>query len=213
MPPMLLRKSNEYYLLRVWVCRLITQHAKRTRSIILSSVACRTLQYFSTLPHIGHDILEKSYWTQNVFWFSLKLLPLTFLILRRSELDIIKNIYWSSCEVVSFLPDFYETLISLQIFEKNILKFYANVSQWETSYFIRTDWQTNRQTYVTKIIIHFYKITNGPKIMTHSVEHVWLQVTVPAENKFNSHCELSLTKSNSFPPPRSTKSEARLDAE
>jgi hypothetical protein len=33
---------------------------------ILSSVACPTLQHFSTLFHKLHDFRKKSYWTQNV---------------------------------------------------------------------------------------------------------------------------------------------------
>jgi hypothetical protein len=34
-----------------------------------------------------------------VLWFSLQLLSETFLILRRTKWDMIKNVYWSSCTV------------------------------------------------------------------------------------------------------------------
>jgi hypothetical protein len=34
-----------------------------------------------------------------VFCFALQLLPQTFLILRRTELDMIKTVFWSLCEV------------------------------------------------------------------------------------------------------------------
>jgi hypothetical protein len=34
-----------------------------------------------------------------VFWFSLQLLSETFLILRRTERDMIKNVYWASRNV------------------------------------------------------------------------------------------------------------------
>jgi len=38
------------------------QTAMHMRHIILSSVACRALQYFSTLWHKRRDFRNKSYW-------------------------------------------------------------------------------------------------------------------------------------------------------
>ena len=64
---------------------------------LLSSVACPALQYF-THYLINDTIFErkKILNTKCVFWFSLQPLSETFLILRRTELHIIKNVYWSS---------------------------------------------------------------------------------------------------------------------
>jgi len=41
---------------------LFRQHAKRLRRIILSSLACLSLQWFSTLSHKSHDFRKKILW-------------------------------------------------------------------------------------------------------------------------------------------------------
>jgi hypothetical protein len=59
---------------------LVIQHAKRMQRVILSSVACQTLLYFSTLSHKRRDFLEGKkvtehkmcvviFSTNSVFWF------------------------------------------------------------------------------------------------------------------------------------------------
>jgi hypothetical protein len=40
---------------------LLIQHAKRMRSIILCSVGCQALKYFSTLSHKRQDFRKKGY--------------------------------------------------------------------------------------------------------------------------------------------------------
>jgi hypothetical protein len=84
---------------------LIIQQAKCMHCTILSSVACLALPYFSTLSH--NDPWEKELLNiKSVFWFSLQLLPETFLILRRMKWNIIKNVHRSSHKVPVILLRF-----------------------------------------------------------------------------------------------------------
>ena len=73
---------------------LVIQHAKRTRGIILSSVACLAQHYFTTFSRTvrfsGGGMLLT---TKSVFRVSLQLQSESFLILRRIRRDIITNIH------------------------------------------------------------------------------------------------------------------------
>jgi hypothetical protein len=82
---------------------LVIQHAKRMRRIILSSVACLAVPYLSTLSHKRHGFRETVIELQMcVLIFSTNLSE-TFLILRRTERDIIINVLRSSCKVLVIL--------------------------------------------------------------------------------------------------------------
>jgi len=85
---------------------LVIQHVKNMNLIILSSVACPALQYFSFLAYyvingkiFGNKLLD----TKCLFWFPLQFLPETFLILRRIQRDIIINVQRSACKVAVIL--------------------------------------------------------------------------------------------------------------
>ena len=69
---------------------LVIQHAKRMRRVILPSVACPALPYFTTLSHKQHDFREKvTEYEMCVLVFSTNLSG-TFFILRRIERDMMK---------------------------------------------------------------------------------------------------------------------------
>jgi hypothetical protein len=78
---------------------LVTQHAKRMRRIILSSVDCPALPYFSTLSHKQHDFAKKLLNIKCASSFPLQLLSETFLIIKRLERDMIINVHSSWCKV------------------------------------------------------------------------------------------------------------------
>jgi hypothetical protein len=66
-----------------------------------------------------HDFQKKKILNiKHVFWFSLLLLPETYLRLRRIQQDIIINLFRSSCKLPVFLSEYSETLILLTDFLK-----------------------------------------------------------------------------------------------
>jgi hypothetical protein len=93
------------------VCMLVAldiQHSKRMRHIIriLSYVPCFILPYFSTLSLKLHDFRKNVIESKMYFSTSLNLFSETFLILRRIERDIIRNVCRSSCAVPTIIVRF-----------------------------------------------------------------------------------------------------------
>jgi hypothetical protein len=78
---------------------LVIQHAKSGCHIILSSVARVAILYFSTLSHKYHDFLEMLLQYEMCVLIFSKNFPGTFLIVRRIQRDIIKNINMSSRKI------------------------------------------------------------------------------------------------------------------
>jgi len=82
-----------------------------------------------------------------VFSLSLQCLSETFLILRRTERDVIKNIHRSSCKVLVILFRFNETWIFLTDFRKNSnTKFHKNPSSGSRAVSFRQNKWTNEGT-------------------------------------------------------------------
>ena len=127
----------------------------RSACAILPSVACPALQYF---PHylINGTIFEKQLLnTKCVFWFSLQILSEIFFILRRTERDIITNVYWSSLTYPLFLSHFNETWIFSTDFRK-ILNIKFHERPFSGSRVVPCG-RTERQTDRTKVILALRK--------------------------------------------------------
>jgi hypothetical protein len=69
---------------------------------IFLSVASPAVHYLSTLSHKRNDYWKKWFNIKCVSIFS-RIFSTTFLILRRTERDMIKNIYWST-GITPFIP-------------------------------------------------------------------------------------------------------------
>jgi len=84
-------------------------------------VACPTLKHFSTLSHTLHDFRKKKLLnTKFVFWFSLQHFYEAFLILKRTERDILsKMCIGLHVKYPLFLSDFNYTWIFSTDFQKN----------------------------------------------------------------------------------------------
>jgi hypothetical protein len=83
---------EEQWVLHILFVALVVQHAKRMRSVLLSSAASLAPPDFSTLSHKRHDFRDKVIWHKMcVLSFSADLSG-TFFILRRIQRDIIINI-------------------------------------------------------------------------------------------------------------------------
>jgi hypothetical protein len=78
---------------------LVIQHVQRMRRIILSSVSCPAVPYFSTLSHKRYDFREKVTGHKMCVLILFTILSQIFLILRRIERDININVRRSLSKV------------------------------------------------------------------------------------------------------------------
>jgi hypothetical protein len=145
--------EKQYYIF--WVCvsvAFVIQHAKRMHRIILVllSVACMVLPYFSTLSHKQHDFRRKVLNIKCVFWFFLQILSEKFLFLKIIQRDIFIYIYIYICTGIHvkyplFLSDFNKRWIFSTDFRKVFkYKILWKSLQWQPSCSMRTDGQTDR---------------------------------------------------------------------
>ena len=130
MQPLLQWESNDYDTTWVCVCSL------RYPACNAHAPYCHLwpAPLYNIFPHY----LKKArfskkkiiYQIKYVFWFSLQLLSATFLVLRRNEWDMIRNVHWSSRKVPFIVVRFYRNLNFLHRFSKksSIVKLHENPS-------------------------------------------------------------------------------------
>jgi hypothetical protein len=103
---------------------------------------------FSKLIHKKHDFLNKENfeYEMRVLIFCTKFFQ-TLLILGRIERGIIKNLYWSSCNVPVTHVRFKLNLNILYRFSKNIQTLYFTKIRQVGVELLNADGRTDRQTY------------------------------------------------------------------
>jgi hypothetical protein len=124
----------------------------------------RPAPLYNIIPHylIHATIFEKKFPnTKGVFWFSLQPLSETFLILRRNERDIIKNVFCSSCKVTLILVRIQWNLNIFDRFSKN-----SEISNFMTIRTVGDElFHADRRTDMRKVIVAFRNFANEPKII------------------------------------------------
>ena len=100
-----------------------TQHAIRVRHIVVRGLP-RSTKHFPHYLTNGTNFEKKSLNIKCVFRVTLQLLSETFLILGRTERDVIKNVYRSASQMPLFLSGFFffYYYFSVHIFEKIIIR-------------------------------------------------------------------------------------------
>jgi len=137
------------------------QHAKCLRHVILISVACLALPYFYTLSHKRQDFWENVIDHKMCFEFLWKILR----NISHSKVkitEILSRMYVRlHVQNSLYLSNFKKTWILSTDFSKKILKCQISWKfiQWEPSFCIRTD----RQTDMTKVICLFEILRMGYK--------------------------------------------------
>jgi len=115
---------------------------------VLLSVACLAVLHFSTLSHEWHDLKKKLLDINCVFWFSLRLLCETLiLILRRTERYVIKMYIGLRVKYLLFMSDFNESWTLSADFRK-IPKYKMSWKSylWEPTFSVRTDKWRSKQS-------------------------------------------------------------------
>jgi len=139
------------------------------RRIVLPSVACLTVPYFSTLSHKWQAFRKKKTLlnTKCVFWFPLQILPEIFFILRRILGNFITNVRYIGLHVnyPLFLSDFKEIRIfSIDFRKSSNIKFHEAASSGSRVVPRGlTEGQADRQTDMTKLIISLRNFSSAPE--------------------------------------------------
>ena len=152
-------KSDKYYIF--WVCVISCRYPACNVHASYNIAICGLPRSTIFFPHylINCTIFGKKLLNiKCVFWFSLQLLCETFLIIRRTDRDMIKNVYRSSCKVSVILVRFWWKANILPRFFEKFINIIFNENPSSGSRVVpcrRTDRQTDRQTEAKMSVVAF----------------------------------------------------------
>jgi len=98
MQPLFEKKINTCYITECVFVDLDIQHAMRMCHIVICGLPGSTI-FFHIISWMAQLKKKKVIEYKICVWFSLQLLSKAFLILRKTEWNMIKNVYLSSCKV------------------------------------------------------------------------------------------------------------------
>ena len=132
----------------------------RMRHVFISGLAGSTIFFHIISLKARFPGKKKLLNTKCTFWFSLQLLSETFLIIRRTERDIINVNMPVFITLTLFLSDLNETWPFATDFRK-ILKYKISSKsvQWEPSRLMRADGRTGRHDEASSPFSRFYERT------------------------------------------------------
>jgi len=143
-----------------WVCVCSLQYP--VRSALAPYCHLWPVWLHSVFPHylINGMIFQKRYGIWNVFWFYLQLLSETFLTLTIQQdmyisLHVKYSLFLSDVKVMSVYSKKFLKMYQYKILWKSV--------QWEPNCSMRTDWQTDAETDMTKLIVTFRYFAKAPK--------------------------------------------------
>jgi hypothetical protein len=116
--------------------------------------------FFQIVSQMARFSKEKLLDLKCVLWFSLQISSEIFLILNRTEWDMIKNVYLSSCKVPAILVKFKYTFNFLDKFSKILKWNFMDICPVGVKF---PCGRTGGQTRKTKVIVAFRNFVNGPK--------------------------------------------------
>jgi hypothetical protein len=151
-----------------WVNAMqITSFHPRIR---LSNMACLAVPYFTTLSHVRHRLRERIYWTLNLFRFPQQLLSVSFLILWRTEQNILINIRIH----INYLLFYY--ILMIFEFTRKIFEKASNTTFHKNSPSVGAqNFHADRQTNTTKLLVTFHNFANAPiKINSFILFNTWV---------------------------------------